>query len=71
MKNFLSMVVLWIVAMLIFTFLFGWFFIDVQHFYRLPILIAVIFAAISVLFMKQSEKIEELEERITSLERRK
>ncbi len=67
MKNFFIILFIWIIIMLLFTFLFAWFFIDTQHLYRLPVLIAFIFSIITYAFYVQCEKIEKLNAKIDEL----
>ncbi len=67
MKKFFIILFIWIIIMILFTFMFAWFFIDTQHFYRLPVLIAFIFSIITYSFYVQCEKIEKLNARIDEL----
>ena len=68
MKRFLSIFVPWLITLMVLTFFFASFFLNGQHPYRLPVLLAFVFSVLTYAFLKQSEKTEELEARIRELE---
>ena len=70
MKKFASILFIWIFGMGVFTFLLAMVFYNDPNIVWYSIPVGVLFAVINVAYLKQVEKIEELEERINSLEHR-
>ncbi len=71
MKKFLSIWAIWIVLMLIFTFLFAAFLLDIQHIYRASFVVSIVMSIITYVFAQQSDRIDVLEKRIKDLEENK
>lgn len=68
MKHFLGTLLLWIVILAVFAFFFAAFLFDRQHIYRAVLPAAVVFAAITHGFERQSARISALERRVELLE---
>lgn len=67
MKKFLSILAIWVVLMLFFTFLFAAFLFDSQHIYRTSLVVSIVMSIITYLFEQQSDRIDVLEKRIKDL----